>query len=258
LQVATLRILFAASIAVFFFARIYKKINKSDWALLLLSGCVGNLAPAYLFADALTRIPSSLSGALNALTPLFTLLLGFFVFKINLKTRHVTGIIIGLLGALLLIFRRDITAGESTSLFGCAEVAVAAFLYGLNVNIIKSKLGHQSPLVNGMAPVSLIAIPALIISIPTGAISIMFSSAALDPHNYYPVLCIFFLGVLGTSISLVIFNRLIKETSALFASSVTYLIPFFAYMWGVADGETIGFMQYAGIGLILTGVTLTK
>jgi len=66
------------------------------------------------------------------------------------------------------------------------------------------------------------------------------------------------LGVLGSAISLIVFNQLIKKPSALFASSVTYLIPVFAFMWGIIDGESVGLVQFAAMGLILGGITLTR
>ena len=48
------------------------------------------------------------------------------------------------------------------------------------------------------------------------------------------------LGVMGTAIALVLFNHLIKITSPVFSSSVTYLIPIVAIIWGLIDGEGRG------------------
>ena len=62
------------------------------------------------------------------------------------------------------------------------------------------------------------------------------------------------LGVLGTSIAIILFNTLIKKSSAVFASTTTYLIPIFAIMWGVIDGETIYQNDFLGIIIVLIGV----
>ena len=51
-------------------------------------------------------------------------------------------------------------------------------------------------------------------------------------------------------------NSLIRHSSAVAASSVTYIIPIFAIMWGVLDGEKITLLHLACMGLILTGVYL--
>jgi drug/metabolite transporter (DMT)-like permease len=59
-------------------------------------------------------------------------------------------------------------------------------------------------------------------------------------------------------IAVLIFNHLIKHTTTLFASSVTYLIPLFAIMWGISDGEQIAVMTFVWIGVILLGVYLVN
>jgi drug/metabolite transporter (DMT)-like permease len=64
--------------------------------------------------------------------------------------------------------------------------------------------------------------------------------------------------VAGTAVALLFFNALIKMTSALFASSVTYLIPIVAIIWGIIDGEVFTFAYVIWILLILGGVYLVN
>lgn len=255
IQVASLRLLFAGSVAVFFFMRVYKTLNKKDWYFLALSGTLGNLFPAYLFASAGADIPSSLSGALNATTPLFALIFGVLLFAQLFTVRQVIGIGIGLIGALTLILTKSkegITF-ETAYIWPCLKVVVAALFYGINVNIIKSKLNHLSPIVNSMVPLTLISIPALIVGLSSGTIE-----AALNPKASESLMFILILGLIGSAASLIVFNQLVQKTTALFAASVTYLIPVFAYMWGIIMGEPIGIFQISGMLLILGGITLTK
>jgi drug/metabolite transporter (DMT)-like permease len=47
-------------------------------------------------------------------------------------------------------------------------------------------------------------------------------------------------------------------TSAVLASSVTYLIPIVAILWGILDGETIQIQHFIGMGIILVGVYLVN
>jgi drug/metabolite transporter (DMT)-like permease len=255
-QMASLRLVFAGSFAVFFFVNLYNQLKKKEWLFLALSGILGNLFPAYLFASAAPDIPSSLSGALNALTPISTLIFGSILFHIEVKVKHLIGIMIGLSGALILIFTNPNAAGLSFHLkflFPCLKVMLAALLYGINVNIIKSKLGHLSAFTNSMVPLTLVAVPALLIGINQQTYT-----TAILPESFMPMIYILILGVMGSAVTLIVFNRLVKRSSALFASSVTYLIPVFAFMWGIIDGESIGLVQFTGMGLILGGITLTK
>ncbi len=256
LQMASLRLVFAGSFAVFFFINIYKKLKKQEWMFLAISGTIGNLIPAYLFASAASEIPSSLSGALNALTPLSTLIFGAILFHVKFKVKHIIGIIVGLCGALILIFTNPKAQGLSFHLdyfYPCLKVILAALLYGINVNIIKSKLGHLPALTNSMVPLTMVSVPALFIGISQHT----YTAAAM-PGAQVSLIYLFILGVLGTAVSLIVFNRLVKKSSALFASSVTYLIPVVAFMWGIADGESIGLTQISGMVLIMGGITLAK
>ena len=78
-----------------------------------------------------------------------------------------------------------------------------------------------------------------------------------DP-NYLNFICINILGVLGSGLAFWVFNLLIKETSSVFASSVTYLIPIVAIFWGVIDGEDFGIVQFYLCLVIFCGIYLIK
>ena len=69
---------------------------------------------------------------------------------------------------------------------------------------------------------------------------------------------IFLLGAVGTALALILFNRLIQLTTAIAASSVTYLIPLVAVMWGIIDGEKLFPLHFAGMFLIIIGVYVTN
>jgi drug/metabolite transporter (DMT)-like permease len=64
------------------------------------------------------------------------------------------------------------------------------------------------------------------------------------------------LAAFGTALSTVLFNRLIKISDALFASSVTYLIPIVAILIGYADGEVLSPIHFLGLAGALIGVYL--
>jgi drug/metabolite transporter (DMT)-like permease len=51
-------------------------------------------------------------------------------------------------------------------------------------------------------------------------------------------------------------NSLIRHSSAVAASSVTYIIPIFAILWGVLDGEKVTLLHLLCMALILSGVYL--
>ena len=66
------------------------------------------------------------------------------------------------------------------------------------------------------------------------------------------------LSIFGTAIALILYNRMAQRVGVLFASTVTYLIPVVAVIWGLTAGESIGLQHIAAMLVILTGVYLVK
>jgi drug/metabolite transporter (DMT)-like permease len=75
-----------------------------------------------------------------------------------------------------------------------------------------------------------------------------------DPQFLWSFNAVAILAILGTSLSLIMFNRLIQMTNAVFAASVTYLIPVVAMLWGFFDNEEINSNQIIGLILILLAI----
>ncbi|MFP3527036.1 EamA family transporter, partial [Pantoea sp. SIMBA_072] len=66
-------------------------------------GLVGSLIPAFMFAIAQTQLASGVTGVLNALTPIATLVIGALFFHQKARLAQVIGVAIGLFGTLLLV-----------------------------------------------------------------------------------------------------------------------------------------------------------
>ena len=72
--------------------------------LFLLSvGFLGSFFPAFLFAKAETRIDSSMAGVLNALTPMFVVLVGAMFYHQKFPKQTAVGLFIGFAGTLILM-----------------------------------------------------------------------------------------------------------------------------------------------------------
>ena len=57
---------------------------------------------------------------------------------------------------------------------------------------------------------------------------------------------------------MLIFNKLIKIASPIFATSVTYLIPVIAVFWGYLDGEDLLLKYFIGVALVFSGIYLVN
>lgn len=228
------------------------KTLKGNFVPLLVTGLFGNGIPAFLFAIAQTEIPSSLSGILNSLTSLFTLLIGIVFFKVATVRFQIIGVVIALVGALGLI---GFSSLMDFGIYGkyATLVIIAAGCYGVAVNIIKYYLHDVKP--SHITSLSFLLIgPGVAIYLLTSTDLIV--KVATVPGAKLGLFYLTLLGVVGTAIAVIIFNRLIKETTAVFASSVTYLIPVVAVAWGLFDGESVELEQIFYMALIIAGIFL--
>lgn len=247
-QLAAFRLVLAGTALLPFIPKKSLISAKKDLGYFALSGLLGNGIPAFLFATAQTRIPSALSGALNTLTPLFVLIAGAVVFRVNLRKNQYIGVLVGLVGALLILFGKFDEINWSNNGYSILIIA-ATICYGINVNIIKYKLSNYRPIVVAAIPLFLMALASLPIILYVG-----LPQDALGTVNVKSTLAIVLLALAGTALGLIWFNRLIQQTNPIFASSTTYLIPIVALMWGLLDGEQIHFYQIVGLLIVLGAI----
>jgi drug/metabolite transporter (DMT)-like permease len=252
-EVASLRILSAGLVLMPFAFKAIKAIPKGKIWYAILSGLLGSFFPAYLFCIAETRIDSSLAGILNALTPLFTVVIGVSFFHLKASRNKWLGIIVGFIGLMLLPFAssKGIVLKElSYSLF----CLLATILYGINVNMV----GTHLKTVNSINIAALAFVFLMIPSAITLYFAGYFSRDLMAVEVIQATAASAVLGILGTAVASIMFYMLLKRAGALFASTVTYGIPFVAILWGVFYGETITIMQIGCLGIILFGVYLAN
>ncbi|HOP03179.1 MAG TPA: DMT family transporter [Tenuifilaceae bacterium] len=252
LQVAAIRVFFAFIVLIPVIVKHFSKLNKNNIKSIAIVGYAGIFFPAFLFALAQTHISSALSGMLNSTATLFTLVVGIVFYRNKPSANQYFGIIIGFLGALALI-----TGGDFSSIFGVNAYALfiilATFGYGINANEVRFGLKN----LNGIQITTL----SFLLVGPTAGIILFTTDLSASFHSPYftqSLLAVLALSTFGSVISLFVYNSLIHSTSALFATSVTYIIPIFAIIWGIFDGETINIIQFLGIIIVLIGVYLVN
>jgi drug/metabolite transporter (DMT)-like permease len=252
-QVSAIRILSASLFMIPFALSWIRRIDKKYYLLIFISGFLGSFIPAFLFAFAQTRLDSAITGMVNTLTPVFVILIGALFYRQRINLKMIIGLLLAFSGTTLLMFYGS--EGEHSFNFFAFFIVAATMLYGINVNILKFNLAALSPI--AISSISIFSVG------PIAAIQLFFFTDfthTLSTNNsaILALTYLSLLGVVGTSMALMLFNQLIKVTTPLFSSSVTYLIPIVAVMWGLIDGERLVFLQYFSMVIIILGVFLAN
>lgn len=228
-------------------------VPRGKWKYIILAGILGNGIPALLFTTAETRVPSSVAGMLNSLTPVFTLLVGILFYKYKPGISKSIGILVGLAGATLIVLHEP-TGGLGKQNYYSLLILLACILYAVDTYILNFHLADlKSVDVAGFAllPIGIIASCYLF----TTDFSHRLSSA---PGAVWSLAAVCVLGAFGTAVAQALFNKMLKLSSPLFAASVTYCIPFVAVLWGLIDHEKITALHITGFVIVLAGIYLVN
>lgn len=257
-QVGTMRVSIAALFMTVVGFRHFKHFRKKDLVALAIVGFLGNAIPYVLFPLAVNHLDSGVVGIINSLVPLFTVLIGGWFFGQKATGTQWQGVAVGLIGAAVLILpvksmlngAFQIEGELGYGLFG----VLATLMYGTSVNTLKMKLPHLKAVTVTTLSLATAAPFTIGVSLASGVTDVL----AQDPDAWTNLGYVAILGVVGSGVAVILFNRLIQMTTALFSSSVTYAIPVVAILWGIWDGEQILWNHLLGLGIIVTGIYLVN
>ena len=252
-QLASLRMIFAASVIYVYSYNSIKKIPKKSWKWIVITAYLGTFFPVYLISYGQTEIESGLASIITTVTPINTLIIGIIFFSLTFSIKQLLGLFIGLVGAVLLLYEASETNLNSNIYFSFF-IYLTTVGYAASVNLIKKYLTNIPPE----------AVTAgIFLSISPPAIIVLYFSDFTDLNFQDPLILksIFFvlvLGVFGSAIAQTLFNKFVKIASPIFASAVTYTMPVVAIFWALIDGETLSIMQFFATVIILIGVFLVN
>lgn len=257
LQIAALRIFAAGLVFVPFAIFHFSKIPRHQLGVVIISAVFGNLLPAFLFAMALAKIDGSLGGILNSLTPICVVVTGILFFRVKTETRKVWGVLIGFSG-LVLLTTAPALLGEKNIRFDNAGymlmILVATMLYGINVNMVAKYLKGVHPVHAATVSLSFMTIPSALVLAQQHFLQLDFGNTGVQNA----VVAVSALGIVGSAIATALFYMLVQKAGGLFASLVTYGIPFVALGWGFLDHEPITWIQVISLAIILLGVYMAN
>ena len=252
LQVGSLRTIISTVLLLAIGYSSLKSIPKDKWKWILITGLV-SFIPPFLFAYAQTEIDSALAAILNSLTPLATLLIGVGFYRFKIDSKQISGVIIGLIGSVLLMYQGSVINPDQNLLY-VSFIIFASVLYALQVNLLKVHLQDVSAVAITVGNFIFIFPLAVVIFFMSDYKQIDIS----DKDVKVALFCLIILSIVGTVFAKILFNKFVQIASPVFASSVTYILPIVALFWGLLDGEIFTLNQLFATLIILIGVYLAN
>ncbi|MGG3466502.1 DMT family transporter [Neobacillus pocheonensis] len=227
-------------------------LKKLPWTKIFVVALTNNALPWFLICSSETKLTSSMASIINATTPIWTLIIGFFFFSSSLRKSQWIGILVGFMGIFVL---SGIKLGDfySGHISGILLMTGATLSYGLASHLTKKHLTQLSVLETSFF--------TLLFSTIISFFVILF----MNPRSLSSFLTIetvgsfIGLGALGSGVAYLLFYYLVKKGSPEFASLVTYLVPISALLWGtILLNEEIHLSMVLGLIVIFIGVYISS
>ena len=241
-----------AALCLFIYLKIKKIIlplKKKDVINYFVIAIFGNVLPFFLVSWAEILINTNITGIIMGLMPIVTVFLAYFLVKeekINIST--FVGIFLGFCG---LFFLLDIIANKNTNLLSQVAVIIGTISFAV-ATIYTRKIPNFNPLhiLTGSTYFSFFILIPLVI---------FFDDPINVSATNQSIIFVIILGILNTAIGGLIFFKLIKLSGATFTSTVNFITPFVAVIWGyIFLNESLSLNQILGFIFILTGIYMVK
>lgn len=233
---------------------------RQVWPTLLVAAVLSCVLPFMGLSRASQLLPAGPLSVLNATTPMWGALVGWWWNGEKLGRQRVAGLALGLVGVAWLAEQRS-GLGGAMHWQAIALALGATLMYAIAVHHSKKYL---SGLPSMAVSAGMLGTAALILVGPALWIGPQpFHPAASTPLRWSDVpwsvwACLSGLAVMCTGVAYAVFYRLIERIGASRAMTVTFLIPPFGMLWGALWlGEPITAPMMLCAGIIVLGTMLS-
>lgn len=220
---------------------------RRHWRAYAWIGALSAGVPFVLFAFMAHHLPAGYSAVLNATVPLFAVLLGWYLQRKRPSVSKLAGVVVGIAGVVTIARFGTVTLTAATMLAFVAGL-LAAVLYALGAAELRRLFSGTDPVVTATGSqigAALLLSPLLFMNLPDHVPPLA------------PGLAIVALGLFCTAIAFVVYFRLLRDAGPERATTVTFLVPVFAQIWGALFlHEPITAAVLVGLGLVLLAVML--
>lgn len=228
--------------------------QKSDFYIILICALTG-IAMNQNFSIKGMSLTSPIHASLLVLTtPIVITLLAALFLKEKLTPLKITGLILGIIGGVLLVFSRDFSVtNKSNQALGDMFIVFGAISYSTYVILMKS-IAHKY---SNTAILKWVFLIGSLISIPLGWHDLkLVQWASFDGLSWF---CLLYVVVGATFFAYQLVNFGIHKLGASVAGSYIYAQPFFATIASIIFlNESITLAKMISAGLIMAGVFLAN
>ncbi len=217
---------------------------------ILVMGILNNVIPFSLILIGQQEIGSGLASVVNAMTPIWTLIIAnFMTADEKFSTSKIFGIALGFAGVAILI-GDDLLKGLSASAWAQTAVLGATISYGFAGVYGKRFKGHDPIVISTgqLTASSLVLLPLIFI---------LENPFSISRPDFEMIVSLLGLAVLCTAVAYVLFFKILASAGATNVSLVTFLVPVSAILLGMVWlGETLTTANLIGMVLIVSGLVL--
>lgn len=217
------------------------------WRQYLVLGAVNAALPFTLIAAAELVIPASLAAILNALTPVFTAIVGAMWLGQRIGAKLAIGLAVAFAGVIVSVgwSPLDLTVWP---LLAAGAVAVASLFYAVGTNYSKRTFPDGQPLTMSIGQnlgAAAVLLPFALATVPREMPAVPETGAVLG------------LAVICTAGAYLIYFWLLKHVGPTRTTSVTFLVPVFGMIWGnLILNEPVTAGMIGGLALVFGGILL--
>lgn len=217
---------------------IKEKVHKKDFKLLAISGLLGVAINQLLFFHGLNLTSPIDASIIITAVPVMVLIFGVFILKEKLTSYKIAGIIIGGIGAVLLIAYGSKSGGTS-SILGNIYIFLNAISYALYLVLIKPLMKKYKPL----TVISWVFLFGFLFMLPFGLPDVIKTNFYAFTLNTY--LTVAFV-VIGTTFLTYLLNiYALTKVSPSVNGSYIYLQPVISFLMVSFYAYILGYNEYA-------------
>lgn len=229
----------------------------AGWRPFIVMAFLNNVVPFSLLVSGQTMVTSGVASVMNAMTPVFTILVLAAFGEERLIARRVVGVLLGLAGVLILRgFDADFSSTQSIGILLCLAATVS---FGFSALWAKRELTDVQPIAAATFQLVCSAAMMFVLSL------VIDRPWELPMPSNATLLALVGLAALSTSLGFILFFQIIRGSGAGNVMLVTLLVPVTAIMLGyfaldeaVSAREVIGALVIASALLIMDGRLLSR